>query len=335
MRSVTVVIPALNEAASLPRLLDDLARQTVSPGAVVVADAGSTDGTRDIAAARGAIVVDGGMPGVGRNAGARVAATDLILFLDADVALEPDAIASMLEEFDRRGLAVASTFVEPLEREARYIFACEVVALYLDAMQYVAPRAPGFCILIERSLHEAIGGFDETLMLAEDHDYVERAAEHGKFRMMRSVHVRTSMRRIAKEGLVSLAFKYLYCELQVMAGRKIVDAPFEYEFAEFEAAGDEEHRSAARRMREQLATAAEAVRAMSLESRTTLRELGETEIDSQLLSAALNRFRTEDVRSMEHYLRARGRLLRRRSKRMMAAARTVAAGIRDEMRRSE
>ena len=101
-------------------------------------------------------------------------------------------------------------------------------------MQYVAPHAPGFCILVRREVHEAIGGFDETVVLAEDHDYVQRAAEHGTFRVLRDCMVRTSMRRIEKEGLVRLAFKYLYCELYVVTGRPIREVPFDYEFAAFE-----------------------------------------------------------------------------------------------------
>jgi len=70
--TLAVVIPALNEAERLPLLLDSLDRQTRRADRIVVADARSADGTRAIAEARGALVVEGGMPAVGRNAGARV-----------------------------------------------------------------------------------------------------------------------------------------------------------------------------------------------------------------------------------------------------------------------
>jgi glycosyltransferase involved in cell wall biosynthesis len=78
-RSLTVVIPALNEAERLPALLVALAEQTVPPAAIVVADAGSSDGTADVAAGLGALVVRGGLPGPGRNAGAVAATTELLL----------------------------------------------------------------------------------------------------------------------------------------------------------------------------------------------------------------------------------------------------------------
>lgn len=82
---ITVVIPSLNEIAYLPGLLDALDVQTLIPDDVIVADAGSTDSRAELAQARGARAVRGGMVAVGRNAGARAAGGDLLLFLGADV----------------------------------------------------------------------------------------------------------------------------------------------------------------------------------------------------------------------------------------------------------
>jgi glycosyltransferase involved in cell wall biosynthesis len=332
-RTLTVIIPALNEAAALPALLDSLRRQTVRPDAVIVADAHSTDGTREVAVAHGASVVDGGMPGAGRNAGARAAETDLLLFLDADVALTDGAIAAMLEEFDRRALVVAGAQIRPIERDPRYVFACEVVNFYLEMMQYVEPHAPGCCILVTRDVHEAIGGFDETLALAEDHDYVERAAEHGRFRILRRAHVRTSMRRLAKEGLVSLAFKYLYCELQVVTGQKILAAPFDYEFAAFAAPDEVPTRRGLSKLRERVTTLTEAIRQVSSDGRDALRELGDTEIDLALMERSLARLRTDDVRALERYVKVRARLVRRGSRRAVSRVRRMADAVRRELTR--
>jgi len=331
-RSLTVVIPVLNEAARLPRLLDALQRQSLRPDAVIVADAGSTDGTRDLALARGAVVVDGGMPGVGRNAGARAATTELLLFLDADVALTDHAIAMMVDEFTARGLAVAGAQIRPIEREPRFVFACEVVNFYLEMMQYVAPHAPGCCILATRAVHEAIGGFDETLALAEDHDYVERASALGKFRIMHRAHVRVSMRRLTKEGLVALAFKYLYCELQVMTGQKVLDAPFAYQFGEFDIPADVPSRGIPK-LRERLGVLTDTVRQVSSDGVDTLRDIGDTEIDLALMERALERMRTDDVRALVRYARVRGRLARRGSRRALGRIRDVAGYVWSELTR--
>jgi glycosyltransferase involved in cell wall biosynthesis len=330
--TLTVVIPALNEAARLPALLGALSRQTRRPDAVIVADAGSTDATREVAAAHGATVVTGGMPGVGRNAGARIATTDLLLFLDADVMLTDGAIASMVDEFVKRDLVVAGAQIRPIERDARYVFACEVVNFYLEMMQYVAPHAPGCCIMATRRVHEAIGGFDTTLALAEDHDYAERASAYGRFRILRRAHVRTSMRRLAKAGLVSMSFKYLYCELQVMSGQKIVDAPFEYEFGAFEAPAGVPARSVPK-LRERLADLTETLQQVSTEGSEALHEIADTEVDLALIERALARVRTEDVRTVEHYVKVRARLARRGSRRVLGRMRQIAGFVWQELTR--
>src|SRR5258705_4713330 len=101
---LTVVIPAKNEVEMLPRLLESLCRQDYEGMAstrVLVADAGSTDGT--VEAGLGfrdrlkVEVIAGGLPSVGRNAGARLATTKYVLFLDADVELpEPTLVRRAL-----------------------------------------------------------------------------------------------------------------------------------------------------------------------------------------------------------------------------------------------
>jgi glycosyltransferase involved in cell wall biosynthesis len=322
--TVTVVIPALNEAELLPGLLGTLSRQTQPPQQVVIADAGSTDATRDLAEQLGALVVDGGKPAAGRNAGARVATSELVLFLDADDELEVDFIALAVAEFEERELAVATTFVDPIERDARNVFACEVVNMYLDVMQYVAPHAPGFCILVRREIHEAIGGFDETVVLAEDHDYVQRAAEQGTFRVLHGCMVRTSMRRIEKEGLVRLAFKYLYCELYVITGRPIREVPFDYEFAAFAPGTGAAEHPAIEALRAQIGGVADAVFSASSGTVDILVKLGSTDVSPTAFDRTLRDLTGSDIKQIERYIGARVRLARRTPRK--AAERIRAAG---------
>src|ERR1700752_3353998 len=91
---LTIVIPAKNEAKLIPRLLTSLTNQDYSkmPSTrVLVADANSTDGTREIVLGfrdrLNVSVIRGGMPSVGRNLGAARADSTYVLFLDADIEL--------------------------------------------------------------------------------------------------------------------------------------------------------------------------------------------------------------------------------------------------------
>src|ERR1051325_11893527 len=109
---LTIVIPAKNEKKLLPYLLDSLCRQDypyLPITTVLLADAGSTDGTRENArssAGRLPIqVIQGGLPAVGRNAGARQAKTPYVLFVDADIELDdPSLLRRALETMKHKSL---------------------------------------------------------------------------------------------------------------------------------------------------------------------------------------------------------------------------------------
>lgn len=95
--TISVIIPAFQAARHLPRCLAALAASTRGPLEVIVVDDGSTDGTPDIARAAGARVVPaaGGPsgPAAARNRGAANARGDLLVFLDADVAVHRDTLS--------------------------------------------------------------------------------------------------------------------------------------------------------------------------------------------------------------------------------------------------
>lgn len=112
--AVSVIVPARNEARSLPLLLADLARQTLAPAEIVVVDDASDDGTGEVARAAGVRVirVDGPPPGwTGKNwacwNGYRHATGDVLVFLDADVRLSPRALELLVGYARRTGRAVS------------------------------------------------------------------------------------------------------------------------------------------------------------------------------------------------------------------------------------
>jgi len=235
MTRLSIIIPALNEATTLPQLLDALNQQTYQADEIIVADAGSKDDTRQIARDHGASVVDGGLPAVGRNAGADAATGDLFFFLDADVLPRPNFIARALKEFDDRDCDMATCLIASLEDDPTNAVLAEATNLYLQVVQPFAPHALGCCLLVKREVHFKIGGFDEALCMAEDHDYAQRAADVGEFAVLTRTRIPVSMRRLEKEGLTQLAFKYLWCEMHALAGKPIYDTPFEYELGAYAA----------------------------------------------------------------------------------------------------
>ncbi len=227
---LSVVIPTKNEEADLPKLLASLAAQTVRPDEIIVADAKSTDKTRAIAEAAGARVVDGGLPSVGRNRGAAAATQSLVLFLDADVVLtDPTMLQRMLAAFDERSLDVATCEVEPLDAGKVDRVLHKAYNQYAKALEKIFPHAPGFCILARKELHDRIGGFDESVVFCEDHDYVQRASKLGRFGIL-PVKVPVSIRRLDRDGRLQIAVKYVLAELHLATLGPIRHDLFNYTF---------------------------------------------------------------------------------------------------------
>lgn len=240
MPRLSIIIPAKNEAEHLPKLLETVKSQSFSDYEIIVADAHSTDATKDIAESYGAKVVEGGMPGPGRNKGAIVAKGEMIAFLDADVQLPSTKfLEECLSEMDRKSLDIATCKVKPLSRKPIDRALHEAYNAYAVATESIRPHAPGFCILVRRHAHEGIRGFDEEVVFAEDHDYVQRATKKGhSFGVLRSHPIAVSVRRLEKDGRLSIALKYLFGELHMLTKGAIKEMPFTYDMG-----GEEEKKT--------------------------------------------------------------------------------------------
>ncbi|MDF1496567.1 MAG: glycosyltransferase [Patescibacteria group bacterium] len=231
MPFLSIVIPTKNEEKNLPNLLKSIRLQTFSDYEIIIADANSDDRTRFIAQESGVKVVDGGLPGPGRNRGAEVAEGTIILFLDADVELsDPNFLEANLNEMKDRGVNVATTLVKPMSDSYLDKAMHEVYNAFAVGVERVKPHAPGFCIFVKKHVHDDIGGFDETVVFAEDHEYVQRAVKEGyRFRVLRSVPISVSVRRLEKDGRLGIAFKYAMAELHMMTKGPYKEMPYEYE----------------------------------------------------------------------------------------------------------
>jgi rSAM/selenodomain-associated transferase 2 len=193
---LAIVIPALNEAANLSRLLPDLARGC--PGAdIVVVDGGSGDDTAAVVArlpgpwllesARGRAVQ--------MNHGAREAGGDTLLFLHADTRL-PDGAARAIEQALAEPGVVGGRFDVRFENE-RPLF--RVIAWFMNTRS----RASGICtgdqaIFVRRADFEAVGGYPE-IPLMEDIELSRRLKRRGRLRALR-LRVTTSARKWEREG---------------------------------------------------------------------------------------------------------------------------------------
>ncbi len=169
-RRLSVVIPARNEAANLPHLLESLRSQTLRPEEIVVVDDGSEDGTGEIAARYGTKVVrlDNLPRGwTGKNwalwNGFRHTTGDLLVFLDADVRLAPRALEALVAARERTGgvISVVPYHVAPRFRE-KLALVFNLLGIFAFMSPFEANNARkglyGSCIVTAREDYERVNG---------------------------------------------------------------------------------------------------------------------------------------------------------------------------------
>jgi glycosyltransferase involved in cell wall biosynthesis len=194
---ISVVIPAYNAAAHLAATLKSVCQQTTAPAEVIVVDDGSTDDTGEIARSFGARVlrVANGGPSAARNAGTQSASGQYIAYLDADDVWLPDKLATQLAELRCFG-APAFSFTDYRMFDERGVHRCKSELLRRFAFRrsvrlrrgrtsvvmapknsapvlydsYIVPSS----LLVRRADVLAIGGFDQSLRVTEDYEFLLR-----------------------------------------------------------------------------------------------------------------------------------------------------------------
>jgi glycosyltransferase involved in cell wall biosynthesis len=208
--TVSVIIPTYNHAALLPHAVESVLAQTRRADEVIVVDDGSTDATDEMVARRYPAVRLLTQPNRGlsaaRNRGLQAARGDLVVFLDADDWLTPDALAAksaVLEREAALGWVYSDLF---LTDEAG-----SVTRRVSEAWRYRGRRLEGWifeelllgnffpvhAVMARRHAVLEAGGFDETLPNHEDYDlwlrlsrrapvaYVDRALGYYRLRAAR------------------------------------------------------------------------------------------------------------------------------------------------------
>lgn len=187
-RRLSVIIPAHNEEAYLPRLLDsvDRARNNYCGGAeqieVIVVDNASTDKTRQVARRRGCRVVVELKRNIAavRNAGAAAARGHVLTFVDADMQVHPETFNLIEETLANSRVVGGSTGVklEHISPGSGLTYALIVPLAWLTGLDI----GVAFC---RRDDFFAVGGYGERRFFAEDVQFLCDLKHLGRRRRQR------------------------------------------------------------------------------------------------------------------------------------------------------
>ena len=241
MEEVSVVVITLNEEHDLPHILGDLERQTVKKFEVIVVDSKSTDDTVEVARSfmdrlslRIIEMSDRGVS-LGRNTGASQARHERLLFLDADTRLDSDFLEKAIEELKINRLQVGGVYMKNRDTFSLVAAGIQLFNAGLWLTQNAFPMATGGCLFSTRTAHALVGGFDQSIVLCEDCDYVRRASkENGvSFGMLRQYYY-FNPRRLKQDGILRTGWTYLRANFRRLFVGELYGNPYAYRFDHYD-----------------------------------------------------------------------------------------------------
>lgn len=254
----SIIIPTYNERQYIGPCLQSILNQSFprSQFEIIVADSHSSDGTAEIAARLADKVLTIPRKGIAhaRNAGAKEAAGDLLVFVDADVTLHPDFLTAISKAFisgdhslsasPHRPLSPSPSHPitpspphpitpSPLHPSTSSVVAVTGKAIPADGTWFPRfvyratyalvgffnalglPLFPGLCVAYRRQAFEQVGGFREDFGISEDLDLSRRIAKLGRCVYERRARAFVSTRRLERHAVSTVLF-HIYHDLRYL-----------------------------------------------------------------------------------------------------------------------
>lgn len=233
----SVIIPTLNEEKFLPRLLSDLASQKETDFETFVVDGNSQDRTKEVTLEFQKKIknlyffsVERRNVSFQRNFGSQKAQGQYLIFLDADSRISNSFIKNLKKEISKSHYLIYLPAIKPQSLSYQDIFLFNATNLIIELSQLTPkPFSSGGSIIIQKDFFHFLGGFDEKLFLAEDHEIIQRAKKMGvSAKFLRNIKVRFSLRRMKKEGRLEIFYKYLLASIHYLTRGRIERKLFEY-----------------------------------------------------------------------------------------------------------
>lgn len=193
--SISVIIPILNEAKILEKTLSEL-QSELGAHELIVVDGGSTDGSVQIAEKYGRVIASESGRAKQLNTGAASATGDILVFLHADVWVEPGALASVATALSSG--YVGGGFQQKIDG-THFLYRTIEIAGNMRG-RYLKVFYGDSGIFLKRSDFEKIGGFPEVPIL-EEMEFSKKLRQLGKTTLV-TPHIHISARRWETNGIV-------------------------------------------------------------------------------------------------------------------------------------
>lgn len=238
---LAIIIPTLNEEHFIGKLLDSIAKQSVLPQELIVVDAYSKDKTiPEIQKRQNKLTnlqvfqIPKSTISRQRNFGVKKTTSAHLLFMDADMELtKADILDTYFTEVLQRKPDVAAARNLPDINTFKNSIYFQAEDLLFKISKYFWPVITARNLYVRRKMFDRVGGFDENVLVAEDQDLVHRILKKGgKFILLKTIKLHTSVRRMELEGRRKYALKMVLFGLNILLrGHK--KSKVKYEFGNF------------------------------------------------------------------------------------------------------
>ena len=236
---LSVIIPCFNAARTIGAQLEALAQQNWSqPWEVIVADNGSTDESLRVVERYTKILPNLTLVSArqirgqahARNVGARAATGEALAFCDADDEVAPGWLAAMGDALSTFEFVACRIEFEKLNGAwVQTIFQNHPQLHGLQKFRYppYLAHAGGGTIGVRKSIHQAVGGFDESVPIHEDTDYcfrIQRLGVELQFVPEALLHIRCrdSLSKLMRQALrLSENNVFLYKRYRPVGGAEL------------------------------------------------------------------------------------------------------------------
>lgn len=183
--TISFIVPAYNEETELPGTLESIHRAAAGVGSdyeIVLVNDGSTDATPSIGENFGARVISINCRQIAasRNVGARAAAGDILIFIDADTRITAGHVRGVIGALDSGYVGGGSR----LRVDDEIPFWGRILFGAFTTLYFSLRLGAGAFLFTTRATFFAIGGFDETYFAGEEVLFTFALKKLGRFEIL-------------------------------------------------------------------------------------------------------------------------------------------------------